>query len=109
MTTKKATTKKTGGRRPTIKDRARAIVEDVRGYDVDTRMAVQASLDRNDAADLAETVRMAEAGEIILDLAGVAEKYEDAARLTIRLTDHDVLPGFMLSAIMDTLVDAGHH
>ena len=59
MTAKqKATTKKRAGRRPSIKDRARAIVADLRHYDVDTRNAVARSLEKDSAEELAEIHRL---------------------------------------------------
>jgi hypothetical protein len=76
MTSKKSTAKRGGKgtaapdkekKRRTVKDRARAIVADMKGYDADTRNAIKNSLD-GDGSDLAELVRRAEAGEIIWDV-----------------------------------------
>jgi hypothetical protein len=54
-------------KRTTMRDRAEAIINSS-AYDADTRRAVELSLARNDAADLRETVRRAEAGDTICDL-----------------------------------------
>ncbi len=55
-------------KRTTMRERAEAIINNRLAYDVDTRRAVELSLARNDAADLRETVRRAEAGDTICDL-----------------------------------------
>lgn len=49
--------------------RARAIVADSKGYDAETRRYIRNSLATSDAADLAEDVRRAEAGEECWDMA----------------------------------------
>ena len=54
-------------RRPTIRQRAGAIIADVQGYDAETRAAVFNALEDH---ELAELVRRAEAGETILDTTG---------------------------------------
>jgi hypothetical protein len=56
-------------RRPTVKERARAIVADVKGYSDETRHAIKNALDEN-SSDLAELVRRAEGGDEILDARG---------------------------------------
>lgn len=54
-------------KRPTLKQRARAIIDDPDRYDEDTRHAIRHALER-EGSDLAEYVRRAERGETILDL-----------------------------------------
>jgi len=100
---KKITTSRTAKRRPTIKDRARAIIADPEGYDMDTRMAVQASLDRNDAGDLAETVNLAESGGIILDTTPFQERDERGAAAILALIDNPDVPEFIRQAVRDAL------
>lgn len=108
MTTKQ-TTKKTAKRRPSVKDRARRIINDAEGYDVDTREARTASLESGDAEDLRETVERAEAGEIILDLSVPAAKYAEVARLAVGMLNNYELPDFMLTACMDAIRAAASH
>ena len=96
MTNKKSTAKRggkgttardKGKKRLTLKDRARAIVAD-ESYDDDTRNAIKNSLADGDA-NLAELVRRAEAGEIILDTAkplGFSEDRDRAVELLERRT-----------------------
>jgi hypothetical protein len=103
MTTKKTTTKKTARRRPTMKDPARSIIADAEGYDEDTRMAVQASLDRNDAKDLAETVNLAESRGIILDTTPFQERDERGAAAILALMDSPDVPEFIRQAVRDAL------
>ncbi|HEX3560331.1 MAG TPA: hypothetical protein VHU19_14080 [Pyrinomonadaceae bacterium] len=67
MTAKKATTKKRPARRPSVKERARQIIADAKGYDEETREAVGRALEEGHD-DLAEVVRRAESGETVLDL-----------------------------------------
>lgn len=108
MTTKKANTKKAATRRPSIKERAQAIIADVQGYDVDTRNAVARAL-RDNSDDLTELVRQAEAGAMILDLAGVEEMQAEAARLIFQAIEHDGTPDFLRSAMLTALDLAGLH
>jgi hypothetical protein len=103
MTTKKTTTKKTARRRPTMKDPARSIIADAEGYDEDTRMAVQASLDRNDAKDLAETVRLAERGDSIADLSVCQDRDERAASAILALVNSPDVPEFIAQTVRDVL------
>jgi hypothetical protein len=103
MTTRKAITSRAAKRRPTMKDRARAIIADAEGYDEDTRMAVQASLDRDDAEDLAETVSLAESGGIILDTTPFQERDERAAAAILALLGNPDVPEFITQAVADAL------
>lgn len=57
----------TSTRRPSVKSRARAIINDAKGYDAETRHALNNALEE-DSSDLAEMVKRAEAGEEILDI-----------------------------------------
>lgn len=85
---KKGTAARSTSRRPTVKDRARAIVADAEGYDAETRNSIKNSLD-GDGSDLAELVRRAEACETILDTAkplGFSEDRDRAAELLERRT-----------------------
>lgn len=54
-------------RRPSIKTRAQAIINDAEGYDAETRHAIKNGLGEN-YSDLAVMVERAEAGETILDV-----------------------------------------
>lgn len=87
MTAKKQSTKKggtkgkaegsKGKKRATVKDRARAIVADLKGYDDETRHAIRNSLDEN-GSNLAELVGRAESGEQILDVSRPISSAQDA-------------------------------
>jgi hypothetical protein len=78
MTAKKSSTTKGRAtkRRPTLEQRALAIIGAAEGYGADTRRAVELSLN-----DLRETVRRAEAGDTVLDLTDPAEADADAPDL----------------------------
>lgn len=99
MTTKKATTKKAAKRRPSVRERARRIVADEKGYDEDTRNAVKHSLERGDVEDLAETVRMADSGGIILDTTLVEERQAGAAAALDSLLAMPGLPPWVKDGI----------
>lgn len=99
MTTKKATTKKKATRRPSIKERARAIIADAQGYDEETREAVRHSLEKGDAEDLAETVRMAESGSTILDTTLIDERQAEAANALNALLSMPGLPPWMKEGV----------
>jgi hypothetical protein len=68
-TKKTAAKSTTTSRRATLEARAEAIIADAKGYDADTRRAVEISLD-----DLRETVRIAERGGMIADTTDLAFK-----------------------------------
>ncbi|MBA3804109.1 MAG: hypothetical protein H0X14_00110 [Acidobacteria bacterium] len=78
--------------RRTLEARARAIIADAKGCDVDTRRAVEISLD-----DLKETVRRAERGEMILDTtdARIQDPPPTLAEMIAAVLAHpDVPPSF---------------
>jgi len=112
MTAKKKTsTKGKPPARPTLRDRALSIINDVSAYDVDTRIAVNNTLTDHKAslasdAELREAIRRAESGETILDLAGVAEEYADAARATLALLNLPGVPAFVSDALSTALAEA---
>jgi hypothetical protein len=78
----------------------------VKGYDLDTRKAVQHSLETENAADLAETVRMAEAGSIIVDTTRIDKEQADAAAALVSLLYMPGLPDFLLSGLQMMLAHA---
>ncbi|MFL6285718.1 MAG: hypothetical protein ACJ74Q_21480 [Pyrinomonadaceae bacterium] len=100
MTTKKSNTKdstrgKAEGskekRRATVKDRARAIVANVKGYDEETRHTINNML-RENSKELAEFVRRAESGEELYDLVSPLPStadFEARARVILADLDHD--------------------
>lgn len=98
------TSMKRGAR--TIEGRARAIINDLARYDIDTRLAVGRAL-KGKAADLAGLVERAERGDMILDLAGVGDERREAAEATHRLLDMYGLPAFVLDAVLTALHAAG--
>lgn len=71
QSTRKGSTKgkAEGGKRLTVKERARRILDEDYVYDEDTRNAIKNSLNEGDP-NLAEMVRRAEEGETILDVSG---------------------------------------
>lgn len=78
-----------------VRERARAIITDER-YDIDTRDAIRNSL-QDDSPNLAEFVRRAERGEIILDLTAVTtdaspHTLADLAVLISAVLNHPLLP-----------------
>jgi len=81
--------------------RARRFI--LRGYYRETSEAVQASLDRNDAEDLAETVRLAERGDSIADLSVCQDRDERAASAMPALIDNPDVPEFLTQAVRDAL------
>lgn len=103
---KKVTTKKSAERGTSVKERARRIVADAQGYDVDTRDAVAYSLETDDAETLAETVRRAEAGEIICDTALVEKWQAEAAEAVVKLFGLRGLPDFFTSSVAAMLAHA---
>lgn len=67
MTKKKATTKKTATRRPSVRERAQQIIGNPKDYDYDTRKTIEAALTdkRLKRRDLTAMVREAEKGELV--------------------------------------------
>lgn len=93
MTNQKTTTK--GRQRQSLKQRGRAIVADAKGYDEETRRAIKNTLD-DDGAELAELVRRAESGEMILDVSaplGGAPALTLAEHIAAALNDPDTPEG----------------
>jgi hypothetical protein len=78
----KAEGSKGKARRPSVKDRARAIIAHTEAYDDETRHAIDNAL-REDSSDLAELVRRAEAGDTILDVRGPVDKAEAFKRAAV--------------------------
>jgi hypothetical protein len=82
----------------TITERAHAILDNSTRYDEDTRQAIANAL-KNGTDDLRESVRRAERGETILDLAGEQAKYEIAAQYIIDMYTVEGVPNFITDAV----------
>lgn len=106
MTTKKATTKKKATRRPSVKERARRIVADVKGYDSDTRKSIRHMLDKDDK-DLADFVERAEVGETVCDLTRIDGEQAEAAAALDALLSMPGLPLWMKEGVRMMLDHAG--
>jgi hypothetical protein len=87
----------------TIKQRAAAIIANTKRCDAETREAISNSLKRDRAADLAEMVKRAEAGEEIWDLARERAKCEQAAAQVVALFANASVPDFITAAVMDAI------
>lgn len=89
QSTKKGSTKgKAGSRKGSVKQRARAIIDDADRYDEETRHAIKNSLDDGDG-DLAELVRCAESGETILDTSKLPRVLADEDAIVYVRTAYD--------------------
>ena len=69
-----------------LRRRAERIINDPHGYDVDTREAVKASLDRGDAEELREDVHAAERGVMLADM--TLREDVDEPPLTLKEAGH---------------------
>jgi hypothetical protein len=104
-------------KRTMMRKRAEAIINSPDAYDADTRRALQLSLERNDAADIREMVRRAEAGDTLCDLtdpllhAPAAESVE-GFRASVQpffasfLQDKDVSVREFAESTLDLITDA---
>jgi hypothetical protein len=112
MTTKKPTTKKPAARR-TLKERARAIIDNAEGhYDDSTCEAISNSLNTKHS-DLQEFVRRAERGEVLCDLTSTriaaAVPLDDLPGLLAAVLMHSELPERIYIPIADTLLSMAHN
>jgi hypothetical protein len=89
----------------TSRDRAQAIINNKRRYDLETRQAIAAALQSN-APDLKECVIRAERGETILDISAEQTRYETAARFIIDMFSVENMPDFITDAVMNVLLKA---
>lgn len=91
-------------RKPTIKQRARAILDNDR-YDEDTHNAIRRALDNNDP-ELGDLVDRAERGDIILDLIGEQEKFEKAASFVVEVINKSSAPDWLTTAMLVAIEQA---
>lgn len=94
-----------------LRRRAEAIVKDAARYDADTRRAVELSIQRGDAENLAVTVERAEAGETVCDLtdpeldAEIERTEAGLAELISRILGHPCLPVYLYQQIAEALAE----
>lgn len=97
-------------KRAELEARARAVIEDERAYDYDTRLAVARALKgvglRDRDAALAEAVTRAEKGEPPAHPIPDEDEFTLAARDALRVMDAEGLPTFMLDAMMEAIGSA---
>jgi len=82
---------------PSIAERARLIIADAEGYDIDTRQAIWLAV-TNDYPELAEMVTRAEAGERITESSADPE-CDALARAFIALMDMPHQPDFLINSL----------
>jgi hypothetical protein len=95
-------------KRTTMRARAQAIINSS-AYDADTRRAVELSLARNDAADLRETVRRAEAGDTICDLTDSVLSRRELAGHIAAVLAHPETPVDLYNSIVERVCDMEQH
>jgi hypothetical protein len=106
MSTKKnSTTRRASAKDKTLRQRAQAIIADIKGYETDTRASIAGALESNDP-DLASLVAHAEAGDTVWDLTNMARGYEKIARYVIQFINSSA-PDFITDAVMDAILSAG--
>jgi hypothetical protein len=98
-------TKKQTKQGTSVKNRARAIITDTKGYETETRASIAGALESNDP-DLAELVTHAEAGDTVWDLTNMARGYEKIALFVIQFINSSA-PDFITDAVMDAILSAG--
>lgn len=104
MTTRKHKTK-----RPDLETRSRAIIEDVRAYDYDTRRALAWAIKNAGDENLATMIAQAEAGEIVAHpLDEVSEDHHSIAHAVLHLMESN-LPDFLLDGMMTAINAAAGH
>jgi hypothetical protein len=116
MTTKKSTKnqprKSTTARRPSVAERARSIIADIRRYDFDTRLTLALALrDGVKEKSLRVMCEQAEAGEYVVEpFVGEHEHdYRGIAMEVVKMLDVGGLPDFLLEVITSAINEAASY